>query len=71
MVMITVGYVPELPEDEEIEIALDLLIGEEDIEPVPADRYVRVVRIPQADSMFFGPRLQREASAFAALEGLE
>lgn len=71
MVMITIGYVPELPEDEEIEIMKDLLLDEDDIEPIASDRYVRVVRIRQADSLFFGPRLQREASASAELEDVE
>lgn len=70
MVMVTVGYVPELPEDEEIDIMKDLLRDEEDLEPVPADRYMFIVRIPQADT-FFASRLQREASSLASLEGLE
>jgi hypothetical protein len=69
MVMITVGYASELPEDEEIEIIEDILKGEEDVEPLPADRYLVIVRIPQADSLFLGPRLQREMSSFEDFEG--
>ncbi len=71
MVMITVGYEPQLPEDEDIQIIKDILDDEEDIEPVPKDRYVVVVRIPQADSFFLGPRIQREMSSFADLGDLE
>lgn len=70
MVMITIGYVPELPEDEEIEIIKDILEDEDDIEPVPEDRFVMIVRIPQSDT-FFGSRVQREMSSFADLEDLE
>lgn len=70
MVMITIGYEPELPEDEEIEIIKDILEDEEDIEPLPEDRFMMIVRIPQADS-FFGSRVQREASAFAELGEVE
>jgi hypothetical protein len=67
MVMITVGYTPELPEDEDIEIIKDILKDEDDIEPLPEDRYMVVVRVPQADT-FFGSRVQREVSSFADLE---
>lgn len=70
MVMVTIGYDPELPEDEEIEIIKDILKDEDDIEPLPEDRFMMIVRIPQADS-FFGSRIQREASAFADLGEVE
>lgn len=64
MVMITVGYEPELPDDMEIEIIEEMFINEEDIEPLAEDRYMVIVRIPQADS-FFGSRVQREVSSLA------
>jgi len=70
MVMVTIGYEPELPDDEEIEIIKDILEDEEDIEPLPEDRFMVIIRIPQADS-FFGSRIQREASAFAELGEVE
>jgi len=62
--------VPELPEDENIDIIKDIFEGAVDIEPLAEDRYMTVVRVPQADS-FFGSRLQREASALAELEDVE
>ncbi|MEE9295864.1 MAG: hypothetical protein V3W34_13005 [Phycisphaerae bacterium] len=71
MVMITVGYEPELPEDENIEIIEDILEDEDDIEPLPADRYLTVVRVPQADSLFLGPRIQREMLSYEGLEDAE
>ncbi len=67
MVMITVGYESELPEDEEIEIIEEMFLNEEDIEPLPEDRYMVIVRIPQADS-FFGSRVQREVSSLADVD---
>ncbi len=67
MVMITVGYVPELPEDMELEIIEDILEDEDDIEPIPSDRYLTIVRIPQADTLLLGPRVQREMSALESL----
>jgi hypothetical protein len=67
MVMITVGYKSEIPEDEEIQIIKDILENEDDIEPIPDDRYLVIVRIPQADS-FFGSRIQREMSSLADLD---
>ena len=70
MVMVTIGYVPELPEDEEIEIIKDILADEDDIEPLAEDRFMAIVRIPQADS-FFGSRIQREVSAFSDLGEVE
>ncbi len=71
MVMITVGYEPELPDDEEIEIIEDIMDDEDDVKPIPDDRYVRIVRIPQADSFFLGPRLQREMSSMDDLDAIE
>lgn len=71
MVMITVGYEPELPENEDIEIIDDILKSEGDIDPLPRDRYMVIVRVPQADSLFLGPRLQREVSSLAGLEDVE
>lgn len=70
MVMVTIGSKPELPEDAEIRIQRELLNDEDDVEPIPADRYVTIVRIPQGDS-FFGSRVQREASALSDLGDLE
>ncbi len=68
MVMVTIGYEPELPEDNQMEIIDDsVLQNEDDIKPLPEDRFMRVVRIPQADS-FFGSRVQREVSSFSSLE---
>jgi hypothetical protein len=71
MVMITVGYEPELPDDGEIEIIDDILADEEDVEPLPDDRYMLIVRVPQADSLFLGPRLQREMSSLAGFEDVQ
>lgn len=71
MVMITVGYEPVLPEDEEIEIIEDILDDEDDVQPLPPDRYLVIVRVPQADSLFLGPRIQREMSAMDDLEAVE
>lgn len=69
MVRLTIGFVPELPPDEEIEIVEDdFLQSEEDIEPLQADRYSVVIRLEQAD-MFFGSRVTREASAFGESMG--
>ena len=70
MVMVTVGFIAELPDEMEIEIVKDLLDDEEDIEPIPPDRYTAVVRIPQADT-FFGSRVQREVSSLADLADLQ
>ena len=70
MVMVTIGFEPELPEEAEIRIQRELLQDEDDVEPIPADRYVTIVRIPQGDS-FFGSRVQREASALSELGELE
>lgn len=70
MVMVTIGFKPELPEEEEIRIQRELLQSEEDIKPIPPDRYMTIVRIPQGDS-FFGSRVQREASALSELGDLE
>ncbi len=67
MVMITVGYEPELPDDMEIQIIEEMFMSEEDIEPLEEDRYMVIVRIPQADS-FFGSRVQREMSSLADFE---
>jgi hypothetical protein len=70
MVRVTVGFVPELPEEQELEIVdEDFLQQEEDIEPLAEDRYSIFIRIPQAD-VFFGSRMSRQASAFSeASEG--
>jgi len=68
--MVTIGFEPELPEEAEIRIQRELMKDEEDIEPIPADRYMTIVRIPQGDS-FFGSRVQREASALSDLGELE
>jgi hypothetical protein len=70
MVMVTIGYTPVLPEDEKMDIIDRIFEGTEEIEPLPEDRFMAVVRIPQADS-FFGSRIQREASALADLEDVE
>lgn len=65
MVRVTVGFVPELREDQELQVVdEDFLQREEDVEPLPEDRYSVLVRIPQAD-VFFGSRMTREASAFS------
>ena len=69
MVRITVGFIPEPPqEDEEDIVEEDFLQSEEDIEPLQADRYSVIVRIAQAD-VFFGSRLTRQASSFGESAG--
>jgi len=67
MVMVTIGYKSELPDDNQIKIIDDAPQSEDDIKPLPEDRFMRVVRIPQADS-FFGSRVQREVSSFSSLK---
>jgi len=69
IVRLTIGFVPELPEAEEFElIDEDFLKDEEDLDPLPEDRYSIFVRMQQAD-VFFGSRLSREASAFSESAG--
>ncbi len=70
MIMVTIGAIPELPEDEEIEIIKGFMENREELEPLPPDRFSMIVRIPQADS-FFGSRMQREASALKDLTEVE
>lgn len=63
MIQVTVGFVPELPDAEEIDVVdEDFLKNEEDLEPLQEDRYSVMMRLPQAD-LFFGSRMTREASA--------
>lgn len=63
MIQVTVGFIPELPDEEELDVVdEDFLKSEEDLEPLPEDRYSVMVRLPQAD-LFFGSRMSREASA--------
>lgn len=63
MVMVTIGYEPEPPEENKIEIIENILENEDDVKPLAADRFMTIVRIPQADT-FFGSRIQREAKSF-------
>lgn len=68
LVRITIGFEPVIPEDQELDIVEDdFLEDEDDIDPLPADRYSILVRPEQAD-VFFGSRMSREASSFT--EGL-
>jgi len=66
IVQITIGFVPVPPESEEFDVVdeEDVPQSEEDIDPLPDDRYSTFVRLPQAD-LFFGSRLTREAAAFS------
>jgi hypothetical protein len=68
VVRITIGFVPEICESEELElIEDDFLKDEEEREPLPEDRYTMFVRLAQAD-VLFRSRLMREASAFSESE---
>lgn len=70
IVRITIGFVPVLPEDEELELMEDdFLRPEEEREALAPDRHTVFVRLVQANPNAIGPRLQKEASAFAASEG--
>lgn len=63
MIQVTVGFIPELPDAEKIDVVdEDFLKNEDDLEPLAEDRYSVMVRLPQAD-LFFGSRMSREASA--------
>jgi type II secretory pathway pseudopilin PulG len=71
MVRVTIGFEPELPESEEMEIVdEDFLKDEEDLEPLQQDRYSTVVRLVHAD-LFYGSRLQREATALGESAGMD
>ncbi len=68
LVRITIGFEPVIPEDQELDIVEDdFMEDEDDIDPLPPDRYSILVRPEQAD-VFFGSRMSREASSFT--EGL-
>lgn len=69
MVRITLGFTPEPPEDEELELVDDdFLRPEEEREPLPDDKFTMFVRLVQADANPIGVRMQREASAFGDSE---
>ncbi|MCP4590529.1 MAG: prepilin-type N-terminal cleavage/methylation domain-containing protein [bacterium] len=68
IVRVTVGFVPVLPEEEEMDLVEDeFLRDESEMEPLARDRYAMFIRLVQADT-FFGSRLTREASAFSSSE---
>ncbi len=65
LVRITIGFVPEIPESEDMDIVEDDFLEDDDeIDPLPGDRYTILVRPEQAD-VFFGSRMSREVSAFS------
>jgi type II secretory pathway pseudopilin PulG len=65
MVRITIGFEPVIPEAEDMDIVEeDFLEDEEEIDPLPGDRYSILVRPEQAD-VFFGSRMSREVSSFS------
>ena len=70
MVRITIGFTPDPDTLDGEEDALELIeeifeSDEDDVEPMPADRYAIFVRLVQGDT-FFGSRVSRAASSFAA-----
>jgi len=68
IVRVTVGFVPVLPEEEELDLVEDdFLRDESEQEPLAADRFAMFIRLVQADT-FLGSRLTREASAFTSSE---
>ena len=69
IVRITIGFVPEIPESEEFElIEEDFLKDEDELDPLPDDRYTMFVRLAQAD-VLFRSRISREVSALSESEG--
>lgn len=65
MVQVTVGFVPELPESQQLKVVDEnFLKRPEELEPLPDDRYTVQVRLPEAD-LFFGSRMTRNASALS------
>ncbi len=65
MIRITIGFVPEIPDEQDVKLIDDnFLRDESEREPLAADRYTMLVRSPQAD-IFFGSRITREASALS------
>ncbi len=65
LVRITIGFVPEVPDSEDMDIVEDeFLEGEDDVDPLPGDRYSILIRPVQAD-VFFGSRMSREVSSFS------
>lgn len=65
MVRITIGFEPVVPDSEEFDVVDDdFLEDEEELDPLPRDRYSILVRPEQAD-VFFGSRMSREVSAFS------
>ena len=70
IVRITIGFKPQQPDAEEMQmVEEDFLRDEEELEPLADDRYTVLVRPPQAD-VFFGSRLTREASSFGESAGM-
>lgn len=68
IVRVTVGFVPELPDEEDLDLVEDEFLRDEaEQKPLAADRFAMFVRLVQADT-FFGSRLTREASAFSGSE---
>ncbi len=64
MVQVTIGYVAEIPDEEDDEIVdEDFLNDDADLKPLPDDRQTVIVRLKQAD-VFFGSRVSKETSAF-------
>ncbi|GJM26301.1 MAG: hypothetical protein DHS20C16_27160 [Phycisphaerae bacterium] len=65
LVRITIGFEPVIPESEDMDIVEDDFLEDEDeIDPLPGDRYSILVRPVQAD-VFFGSRMSREVSSFS------
>jgi type II secretory pathway pseudopilin PulG len=70
MIRITIGFVPELPPDEQFDLEDDETLNNPDLlEPLPPDRYTMLVRLRQSD-VFSRQRLMREMSAFGEEAGM-
>lgn len=70
MVRITIGFTPDPDtldgEEDAIELIEEIFESDEDdVEPMPADRFAIFVRLVQGDT-FFGSRVSRAAASFAA-----
>ena len=71
MVQVTIGFIPEeYEEEDDLDLVEDdFLQDEEELDPLPEDRYSILVRLKQAD-VFFGSRVSREVSAFGESGGM-